>query len=159
MRTYGKRKYRDSWCATCKRDYLRAYRAANPRDAAEWRNRSLLRRYGLTEIDYVALLQQQGGVCAICRQPPAVVTGQRYANRYGRLHVDHDHETGRVRGLLCGNCNRGIGMLKHDPALLRNAIVWLEDNTSAPALLKAPTSPGVNPVPEPEGAQLEKPGN
>lgn len=57
-----------------------------------------------------------GDKCQICSFKPISVMD---------LHVDHDHKTGRVRGLLCGNCNAGIGMLKEDPDLFRAAIVYL----------------------------------
>lgn len=74
------------------------------------------RRYGLTEAGYNLLLEQQGGVCAICSQPP----------REGRsLAIDHDHRTGRFRGLLCDDCNRGLGMFRDSPAALVAAAAYL----------------------------------
>lgn len=75
------------------------------------------RRYGLTPAQYDALVELQGGRCAICRQSP---TGKRT-----RLHVDHDHLTGEVRGLLCNLCNVALGAIHDDPAILRAAIVYL----------------------------------
>lgn len=74
------------------------------------------RRYGLTEAGYNVLLDQQGGVCAICQKPP----------REGRpLAIDHDHKTERFRGLLCDDCNRGLGMFHDSPAALVAASVYL----------------------------------
>ena len=67
---------------------------------------------------------EQGGVCAVCRKPE---TARNY--RTGgtlALAVDHCHETGVVRGLLCGNCNKGIGGLMHDRELLLAAINYLD---------------------------------
>jgi hypothetical protein len=66
-----------------------------------------LRKYGLTPEAYDAMLTSQGGLCAACRQPE---TGR---NQFGvcRLAVDHDHDTGVVRGLLCMRCNRCLGLL------------------------------------------------
>jgi 5-methylcytosine-specific restriction endonuclease McrA len=65
------------------------------------RRRALIRKYGITESDYEAMLQRQRGLCAVCGEPP----GQK------RLHVDHDHATGRVRELLCTPCNTLAGHL------------------------------------------------
>jgi hypothetical protein len=66
--------------------------------------------YGLTIEDYDALLEKQGGACAVCQAP----TGAQAR----RLHIDHDHETGKVRGLLCGPCNSALGLLREDPHIL-----------------------------------------
>lgn len=60
---------------------------------------------------------EQAGLCAICH-------GE--TNGQGDLHVDHDHVTGKVRGLLCSRCNTGIGMMGDNTALLRKAIEYLE---------------------------------
>jgi recombination endonuclease VII len=78
------------------------------------RNRNRLKRwreYGisLTETGYALLLEQQSGCCAICNQPPTKT----------RLHVDHDHLTGIVRGLLCYSCNRLAVHIEHVRAALR----------------------------------------
>jgi hypothetical protein len=63
-----------------------------------------LRRFGLDEQAYDRMLREQGGVCAICAEPPG--------GRWNRLAVDHDHATGRVRGLLCTTCNTMLGRLE-----------------------------------------------
>lgn len=68
------------------------------------RNNELVRRYGITLADYVAMLRAQGGGCAICGQKPT----------RRNLAVDHDHATGKVRGLLCAPCNTGLGTLESD---------------------------------------------
>ena len=75
------------------------------------------RHYGIGLVEYTQMLEVQGGVCAICGCPCA--TGRRLA-------VDHCHTTGKVRGLLCGNCNKGLGSFKDDPRLIRKAIDYLE---------------------------------
>lgn len=79
----------------------------------------LQRNYGITLEDYEKLWKAQGHVCAICLQE---------CNRSNstRLCVDHCHKTGRVRGLLCFNCNVGLGKFKDDPELLQAALIYLE---------------------------------
>ena len=71
--------------------------------------------YGLTPEDYTAMVEAQQSRCAICR---AMVSGN--------LHVDHDHISGKVRGLLCGPCNRILGLAKDEAETLRAAIEYLE---------------------------------
>jgi hypothetical protein len=68
------------------------------------------------------MLGEQGGTCKICGRPPKP-DGVRAA---GKLHADHDHETGRARDLLCLNCNHMIGAAHDDPALLRKAAEYIE---------------------------------
>lgn len=92
------------------------------RDPMDRWNNYLRSRYGLTVEGYHALLEAQNHACAICETPLAELT---YENRRA-LHVDHCHDTGRVRGLLCNACNRSIGGLRDDPALLRRAADYLE---------------------------------
>lgn len=84
--------------------YQEAYYTENHAAVREQQRDSRLRaRYGITADEYDAMLDKQGGVCAICGSPPR---GQK------RLHVDHDHETGVVRGLLCHVCNVWLGILE-----------------------------------------------
>jgi hypothetical protein len=75
-----------------------------------------LQAYGLTEAQYDQMLVEQGGACAICR---------RAGHTHHRLGVDHDHATGRVRGLLCSNCNASLGLLQDRIDLLYAAIRYL----------------------------------
>jgi len=90
--------------------------------AARHREQTAARRrrrvYGLTHDEYERLLCAQGGCCAICLT--------HLADRPRRPHVDHDHATGRVRGLLCHACNVGIGQLGDDPRRLVAAIAYLQ---------------------------------
>lgn len=82
--------------------------------AAKEQGAHLRRAYGLTAIEYLELLQRQGGRCAICR---------RWARQ--RLVVDHDHGTGSIRGLLCTPCNAGIGMLGDSVSGIMRAVDYL----------------------------------
>lgn len=73
--------------------------------------------YGITDAEYQALLLTQKGLCAICGGPP---TRKRRS-----LSVDHCHQTGKIRGLLCGPCNTGLGQFKDLPELLEKALQYL----------------------------------
>lgn len=73
-------------------------------------------KYGMTLAQFRDMSADQGHVCAICDEP---------CNTNQRLSVDHCHETGRVRGLLCRSCNTGIGGLRNNPKLLEAAISYL----------------------------------
>lgn len=79
----------------------------------------LRRQYGLDAADFASWARRQGDVCAICREPGSSTRG-------ARLHVDHDHSTGLVRGLLCTNCNRGLGYFKDSVERLIDAAEYLE---------------------------------
>ncbi|WP_324607762.1 endonuclease VII domain-containing protein [Streptomyces sp. NRRL F-5123] len=96
----------------------------------ESRASHLRRRYGITETDREAMVASQMGLCVICLAAPPI-------------HVDHCHETGRVRGVLCFNCNSAIGKLGDDPGTLRRAIAYLEGNAWKPILV----APGVYQLP------------
>ena len=76
--------------------------------------------YGITTIEFAGLVMAQGGRCAICREAPA---GKELA-------IDHDHATGKVRGLLCANCNLALGLLHDDPKLMLSAVEYLRCNAS-----------------------------
>lgn len=88
--------------------------------------------YGITHVEYENLLKAQHGSCAICG-----VKQDERSNRTDRstwLSVDHDHATGRVRGLLCLNCNTAIAHLHDDIALAERAIAYLKKHQRATAL-------------------------
>ena len=83
------------------------------------------RTLGITEEKYWDLYHKQEGRCGICNR-------RLYSKRYKSFCVDHDHKTGKIRGLLCHNCNRAIGMLQDDPAAIRRAAEWVEDIVRSP---------------------------
>lgn len=74
--------------------------------------RHLIRTYGVMAHDVRTLQEKQQGLCAICLKDR-------------KLHVDHEHSTGRVRGLLCGPCNRALGMLEDDPQRIMRAAAYV----------------------------------
>lgn len=84
------------------------------------RRNMLSKTYGLTVADYERMLAEQGGLCAICRQP------ERRRKRKRYLCIDHDHATGVIRGLLCHGCNAGLGHARDDVDVLRAMIAYLE---------------------------------
>jgi hypothetical protein len=96
----------------------KAYYAANrDRLSAASANTALRRKYGISAAQKAAMVRWQRGVCPICGIDAPGKTG---------WHVDHDHTTGRVRGVLCGPCNRGLGQFRDNIALLHNAADYLE---------------------------------
>lgn len=87
---------------------------------------NLLRRYGITELEYQEMLKKQKGCCAICGVDKPIPSHNSKDGSPQRLAIDHCHETGKVRGLLCFSCNRGIGYLKDSIELLESAIIYLK---------------------------------
>ena len=79
----------------------------------------MIKSYGLTLEKYNAMLEAQNGGCAICGSKTAKT------KRNGRFCVDHDHQTGEVRGLLCAPCNRGIGLLQDSVTIMEAATKYL----------------------------------
>lgn len=105
-----------TWCKECVKDYVIQWQKDNPEKVAAKFRRSRLRlQYGITVETYDQMLAAQGGACAICGAEP----------QEARLSVDHCHVTGRVRGLLCTRCNRGVGHLRDDPELIRRAAAYI----------------------------------
>ncbi len=104
--------YRESVLARSRR-----YRATHKEKLRAYERQ---RRYGLSDADYEAMLARQGGVCGSCKRKPE-----------RRLQTDHCHSTGRVRGLLCLNCNSMLGMANDDPDRLQAGIEYLKATGSA----------------------------
>ena len=89
-------------------------------------------RYGLTIEQLRSMFENQEGLCATCARLMCLCIGRRVKCRT-RAHVDHDHITGKVRGMLCHDCNVAIGMMKDSPNRLRSAAQYLETEPSGPA--------------------------
>jgi hypothetical protein len=123
---------RKSWCRKCQAAVARASYRADPeprrtasaarrrRDYCPDRRRDAMLRhhYGLTLEAFAALLRSQGSCCAICG------SGEPRSKNW---NVDHCHESERVRGVLCGPCNTGLGHLGDDPERLESAIRYLKE--------------------------------
>lgn len=109
------KKYLHSRCKDCDHARVRTYAKDNK---VKVRKQQLIshrrREYGLTQEQYDDMILSQKNLCAICNQPSKRT-----------LHIDHNHETGKIRALLCSNCNLGIGNFKDNLVYLQNAIDYL----------------------------------
>lgn len=120
------------WLGALKREPAETRKAFNAR---KWQNRrerfpdyeadrNRKRKYGVTPENYGRMLEEQAGVCAICREDETRISPKTHAPQL--LSVDHCHDTLRVRALLCWRCNTTIGKLNHDPELTRAVLAYLE---------------------------------
>jgi hypothetical protein len=107
-----------SYCKKCHKSYKK-----ENYNAKVIKGYHLSRVYKITLEDYQEIFKAQGGVCAICHNPETIVDAKNGLTR--DLAVDHDHRTGRVRGLLCRRCNQAIGLLNEDRNLLQRMIDYI----------------------------------
>lgn len=130
-----KQPYRDGnweWIAALKRQPEESRKDFNARKWASRRQREpayeirrwLVRTYGITADDYARMLEEQGGVCATCKNPETAT--QHTTGAVKALAVDHCHTTGKVRGLLCWRCNAVLGKVRDSTELLREMAAYLE---------------------------------
>ena len=110
-----------SWCRVCKTEGSLQWKRDNPSKVRQWKLKS---KYGMNNSDYTAMLLSQNGVCAICGKKETRTQGAMIQF----LSIDHCHKTGKVRGLLCHNCNTMIGQAKDKIQVLENAITYLRKN-------------------------------
>lgn len=116
-RNRGKYVYRTTYCRPCTNQRHKEWRKNNREQLQRTRRVSELKnRYGLTPAQYDEMLKAQGGGCAICGKKPTTKK---------RLGVDHDHTTGKVRGILCDQCNHAVGLLGDDPDRMMAAAAYL----------------------------------
>lgn len=109
------------YCRPCNNAQMVIWRAKYPDRSQMATRRGTLRKYGLTLADYERLLESQDGRCAICgTDDPGHTPGRLF-------DVDHDHDTSKVRGLLCQHCNMGLGQFADDPDRLMKAAKYLEE--------------------------------
>lgn len=109
-----------TYCRDCKSAYNREHKARSRGTELEAEKllRAALRRAGATREWWDQRLAECGGRCEICGEPP---------KRYARLSIDHNHETGELRGLLCKDCNNALGLLGDHPEKLRAALQYLTE--------------------------------
>lgn len=111
-RTKRTRKYCTNLCS------VKAWKKANPEKRKVYKQRERLKKFGLLIEEYDVLLTEQGGGCAAC--------GRLQEDLSRKMAVDHDHATGKVRGLLCLGCNVTLGHAGDNPLLLRALADYLE---------------------------------
>lgn len=104
---------RNAACKFCTRKRFNNWRKSDP---VKIRENNFKARYGITTAEFEGILLKQSFLCAICRCP------EDFDNSFC---VDHSHHTGKVRGILCGKCNRGIGSLRDSYAILERAARYL----------------------------------
>ena len=123
---YPQKHFNDKECRVCCQDFnpsapSELYCSDMCKDYA-YTSRYLERTYGITLDDYNAMLDDQDEVCLICKGEGFYMKEEHKL----RLVVDHCHQTGKVRGLLCHNCNRGLGLFKDNSQALRDAADYLD---------------------------------
>lgn len=124
----SKKDGRSIYCNFCRRRKLKEYRKSRPEKQKEYKRKhynpeqsrdySLRYRYGMTSEGFESMFDSQGRKCALCRSDK---TDSK------NFVVDHCHETGRIRGILCSSCNRALGIFKDSVVMLKKAIEYLGD--------------------------------
>lgn len=109
-----------SQCKICENQRDKLYRLKNPRLRNKEDRRVRVKKYGITLDKYIELFNFQNGCCAICRRSEK--------DMLKSLCIDHNHLTGKIRGLLCHNCNNMLGHAKDDFIILENAILYLNQS-------------------------------
>lgn len=106
----------DSWCKECRKAAHREYYEANREQALAYaRDYRLKAEYGISQKDYEDLYEQQEGKCALCGKEEQTKP----------LYIDHCHDTGRIRGLLCPPCNSALGALGDSPKAIKQALKYV----------------------------------
>jgi hypothetical protein len=106
--------------ARCKQCESRTYKEYSDKNLGRSRKSNLKAKYQLTENDYLAILSTQNGKCGLCENTESGRKDSPW------LHVDHNHSTGVVRGLLCHNCNIAVGMIKKNSINLKSIENWIK---------------------------------
>lgn len=118
-------------CKVCDKEARRLWTHRNPeRSHRSLRGRQLKYTYGISLQEYELLLQQQNYCCLICSTSSNTIRKTKItSNKQLHFAVDHNHLTGKIRGLLCNQCNRALGMFKDSPILLQKALDYLKKVT------------------------------
>lgn len=121
-----------SWCKECTMKYNKQYyhTVTVNRPPETKKHKNLQRDYGITFDDYKAMYDAQDGRCKICREPLDLFCTH---NAPHKTCVDHNHTTGKIRGILCSPCNSGIGFFKEDIDIISNAIAYLKEYNNCQA--------------------------
>lgn len=116
-------------CKSCNQEkYLTEFITSKRKNTCNicYKNKKILDRrinkYGINSEDYSKIYKKQNGLCLICQKPEADIYGNLLA-------IDHDHKTGKVRGLLCRKCNSALGLLKDDINNIKRAVSYLRKNS------------------------------
>lgn len=116
-----RKEYGKKWCEA-NPEYHRKYCQENKEHIREWkRNYDLVKKYGITIEKKRVLWQRTEGICKICRK----------AMDFDSTYVDHDHKTGKIRGLIHGNCNLFVGLLEKNPERINNVKDYLEKHNGS----------------------------
>lgn len=117
----------DFKCPESMRSYQRAkqkiYRTEDP---DRYRGYRYKRNYGIGLVEYKAMFEAQGGLCAVCKRENDVFLKKSGARK--NLSVDHDHSTGKIRGLLCERCNHSLGKLREDFDIIINLAKYVQEH-------------------------------
>lgn len=119
IKTQRKKYYKENMETLKKRQKLWRQQNVTYRQNSQFKT-----HYNFTLEEYIKLLEIQKGLCSICKQ---IETAKHQSGTLRALSVDHNHKTKKIRGLLCNNCNRGLGYFKDDISVLEEAIKYLND--------------------------------
>ncbi len=105
----------DAWCKECKKDYDKI--------------RHKVKKFNISLKRYIKMLNEQDGRCLICgRKFDEIYSNPKQNHIYYTPRIDHDHKTGKVRGILCHHCNTALGSFNENPLILIRAIKYLKEN-------------------------------
>ena len=111
----------DTYCSECKLQRSAGYKIKYPKRHLQYYKTSHRRKYyNLEPEEYERLLTESNNLCVICLSPP----------KNKSLHIDHNHKTGKVRGLLCHGCNTALGLMKDNIDILTKAIEYLKEHNN-----------------------------